>query len=144
MVVDVVKNNGYKWSIKDDVYFKGYFTYLDSEIQIYREESAINELKRINTIEELTELLKRIDGAFAFIIKKGETLFAAVDRARSIPLYFSQEAGVVSDHGDSVKAKLGDMANIDEEQYTYLFASGYTLGNETVYSEIKQLDLGEV
>jgi asparagine synthase (glutamine-hydrolysing) len=142
--VQLVKNDGYKWIISDGVFFKGYFQYLNGDNTVFLNMSAINEIGSIDSLEAFIAFLKRIDGSYAVVIQKDGYTFAAVDRARSIALYYHTGGGVVSDSSEYIREHTGiEKQDVEPDAFLELFATDYIIGNDTVYTEIKQLDIGQ-
>lgn len=87
--------------------------------------------------------LRECDGVFAVIVKKGGKYWAAVDVARSMPLYYASDLSCISDRSDEVRKFL----KIDPEGTDYLrtlelFKTTIITYDKTIYSEIKQLEMG--
>lgn len=146
MKVVLVKNQGYKWfNCNNESFFKGYF-FDDSGI-LYRGENALDRIsKEVNNPESLVDFLRKIDGLFSFVVKTDSHLFCAVDKARSLPLFFNDRGGesIISDSAEVIRKKLNiEQENVDKYCYLSFYAKGYLDRNYTVYSEIKQLDCGE-
>lgn len=137
-------NEGYQWYGKDDVFFKGYLINRSSN-ELYRGEDAVGLLQSMASIEELVDLLKLSEGVFAIVINKKKITTIAVDRARSIPLFYSKDGAVVSDSAEAIREELRiDQKDVDRDAYLALYAKTYLFGDKTTYSQIKQLDLGEI
>lgn len=144
MKVIITKNSGYKWYSDKQVYFKGYFQ-LDGEPKVYATQEATDFLSHVETYEQLQECLKRIDGVYSFVIQKPNCVLAAVDRSRSMPLFFDKKATVISDSAEEIRKELNIAAeNVDENQYLALMSADYLIFDHTVYADIRQLDVGEV
>ena len=146
MKVLLVKNQGYKWfSAKDEIFFKGYF--FDEQGELYRDYAAIEKLLHdIMDVDSLVCFLKKIDGIFSFIVKHDGYYYCAVDKARSLPLFFSEQGGdaIISDSAEVIRKELDiSPENVDKYCYLSFYAKGYLDRNYTVYSQIKQLDCGE-
>lgn len=137
-------NYGYKWTNHNRVSFKGYIQNRISGM-VFKALDATKQFECINSLEELTDYLKLVEGVFSVVIECDDgTILAAVDRSRSMPLYYSMKLGIVSDNAQLIiDNNLNYNFEIDENQYMALFASDYLFGRHTVYKEIEQLDLGE-
>jgi asparagine synthase (glutamine-hydrolysing) len=83
-------------------------------------------------------------GHFALVIDNVDTVFAAVDRVRSIPLFYGSCDGqfYLSDDARWVKAKMNefkpDPLAIAEFRY-----AGFVTGPDTLFPNVKQLQAGE-
>lgn len=134
---------GYIWTKKGDSYFRGYIQSQTGEVKRGRE--AISYLEEGLAIDSLCEKLKDLYGTFAFISKKGEDVYAATDIARSMPIYFSKDLSVISDSSEIVREQLGiEKENIDFRRAAEFFDTTYVAHDNTVYSDIKQVEMGTV
>jgi len=94
--------------------------------------------------QKLSEVLSELNGNFAIIIRTKKWLFAAVDRIRSIPLFYGIKDGhaFLSDDAYWVKGRSSkdkpDLLNVKEFMLT-----GYITGSDTFFPEVKQLQAGE-
>jgi asparagine synthase (glutamine-hydrolysing) len=141
MEVILKHNEGYKWTTIDGVSFKGYFV-TRSTNNVLKGEDAVKALSEIYDMASLLAFLKEQEGSFAIVIDHGDFKAMAVDRARSMPLFFSQDGTFVSDSAEEIRIKLGiAKEDVDETYYKAFFAKTYLFGDVTVYSSIKQLDL---
>ena len=142
-MIKVNKNSGYRWFKSDQICFKGYLISVEDG-KIFKDNSAIFELKKIKNFDDFCQFLKTIDGNFATIIEKEDHIWAAVDIARSIPIFYSIDGEYVSDSAEDIRMQLKIPAeNVDADNYLELVANDYLFGNKTVYSQILQLDLGQ-
>lgn len=140
----LVKNQGYKWLENGEgIAFKGYF--FDENGELYRGEEAIKVIN--STVKEagsFVDFLKSIDGVFSIIINRIDGCFCAVDKARSFPVFFDFNGSVVSDSAEKIRKEDNiSPEDVDKDLYLSFYAKGYVDGNNTVYSQIKQLDCGE-
>lgn len=136
-------NKGYKWYALGDIYFRGYL--IESDGTLYKKNEAIRYFHDVEDLDSLRSKLKHVDGVFSLIIKKKNTLLCAVDRARSLPIFFANSGNIISDSAEVIRSFLSiKPENVDEDSYLALYAKGYVAGNNTVYEEIKQLDCGEL
>ncbi|MEM8970658.1 MAG: asparagine synthase C-terminal domain-containing protein [Pseudomonadota bacterium] len=97
--------------------------------------------------ESVLSWLNGLDGHFSLIVKGSEFTFAAVDPVRSLPIIWTQsENGVVlSDDGPAIEKRLGlDASVINPSMARAVALSGFTIGNSTLYPQVKQLGPGEV
>ncbi len=139
-----VKENGYKWFKKDNVYFRGYIVKDDSKGQIFRGEDAINLLNQIESYDEFDRFLGSSDGLFSIIIEKNNVVWIAVDIARSMPLYFSADGSIVSDSSEYIRKTMNiDRSNINQLRAVEMLATEFVAHNNTMYDSIKQLNIGQ-
>lgn len=96
------------------------------------------------TFEFFKEKIKALNGNFIIIARDGNSCLAAVDRVRSIPLFYTKKGGsfYISDRADWIKQEYGchlpDKASRDE-----FLCTGYVTGGDTIFRDIKQLQAGE-
>jgi len=140
-MIRLIKNNGYKWVSKDGVHFKGFFFVGDI---LYKPPEAICYFKNVENKEHFLELIRNLNGSFSVVIEREMKVFAAVDRARSMPLYFSDDFQIISDCSEDIRKLLGIEKQAVNRTHLYeLLANNYLMFNKTVYSEIRQLNLGQ-
>ena len=90
------------------------------------------------------EGLKQMNGFYALIKKKDQQLFAAVDRLRSIPLFYAK-VGLdfyLSDSADWVRHQVGN-SEMDPVAREEFLLTGYVTGSDTLFPDVKQLQAGE-
>lgn len=142
MQICCVHNRGYSWVHKNSVYFKGYF-YLDDDVGPVREDDAVFLLSRIKSFDEFVSFLAGIDGQYAVIIEKEDVVWAAVDVARSIPLYYSVDGSIVSDSSEHIRRVLSvQPEKVNSRRLLELYGSAFVANENTVYDEIKQVEEG--
>lgn len=138
-----LKNKGYKWSVKNNIYFKGYLFNLTTKC-VLKENDAINYFVNILTFDDFLIKLKNVDGVFSVICDNKNVIWAAVDISRSMPIYFSVNSEYISDSSELIRAELNiPKENIDKTRALEMLNSALIAQNNTIYSQIKQLDLGQ-
>ena len=85
--------------------------------------------------EKCASLVRSLNGSFMFCIESPSFVLAAVDKVRSIPLYYTEESIT-----DSIRP--GGM--LDPTGCNELLSSGYTVGSRTVYADWHALEPGEL
>jgi len=118
--------------------------------KFYREDSFPSPLSKIATLldhknsEGLSSYLRQLNGFFAVVVQNDQAVFAAVDRVRSIPLFYGQAKGQVflSDEAEWVRQSIGDSEVNSVARQEFLFA-GYVTGRETLFPRVCQLQAGE-
>ncbi|MCC5881194.1 MAG: hypothetical protein JJU25_00960 [Halomonas sp.] len=85
-----------------------------------------------------------LNGFYAIVRHTDNAMVAAVDRIRSIPLFYGVHAGNVflSDDADWVRQQVGE-EHIDEEARAEFELAGYVTGSDTLFRRVKQLRAGE-
>lgn len=93
--------------------------------------------------KELIEFLERLNGEFAIVIDAGDRIFCAVDKLRSIPLFYSLEEDdfLLTDTAYFLKDKSNFRLN--EKNAAEFMVAGYVTGEETLFDGIKQVKNGE-
>jgi asparagine synthase (glutamine-hydrolysing) len=138
----LLKNNsGFKWLNQDGISFKGYFkrnTYFFNSNNLYE---INNEFRRQ---DKFLSFLNEANGFFAIVNEDEKYIFAAVDRVRSIPLFYAQKNGkfYLSDDARWIRDKVKDQ-DLDEISKTEFLLTGYVTGKDTLYPNVKQLQAGE-
>jgi len=98
------------------------------------------------SVKELKHWLASILGHFAFVMKGRDWVVAAVDRIRSIPLVWAFDGAcvVLSQEGTPLvhRLKLGP-ADCDHDAIIAVALAGFTIGNATVFKDVRQLGPGQ-
>lgn len=92
------------------------------------------------------KLLRKADGHFAFACEwESGRVLAAVDRMRTIPLAYAHgpESWIVDDQALRLQRSLRAEEPDSEASLEFAMA-GYTLGRDSLFKEIKQLQTGEL
>lgn len=132
-------NYGFKWFEKDQLKVKGWV--IDESGKSYRDGDLVDYFSSVKSVEDLKALLSNTTGHFAAIFIFDDCLIAAVDRGRSLPLYFKNEKGHVqiADSGFSLNESEYDPYSFEE----YL-AAGHVTQNKTLLKNISQIGAGEI
>lgn len=128
-------------------YFKGDLFYKNDILtaeKLMHLISSMNLTSRKCELHELQTFLKDLNGEYALIIESPHEVICAVDRVRSIPLFYSlnNEHFIISDDAYYIKNKI--KPNLKEENAAEFLVTGYVTGNETLFENINQLQAGEV
>jgi len=88
--------------------------------------------------------LPRLNGSFALVAQTSEGVFAAMDRLRSIPLFYGirGKAFLLSDDVDQVLRFVGDTC-LDDLSVNEFLLTGYVTGADTLFPNVKQIQAGE-
>jgi len=108
-------------------------------------DEILGHLNRKKSLDDaLFSLIKKNKGCFSIIIVAESYVFAAVDRVRGYPLYYSNSTNkvFVSNSSSKIFSQLCD-PELNQESLLTFSMSGYVFGKETLYSEIKQMQAGE-
>lgn len=135
-------NHGFEWIKSENAYVKGYG--FDSNGIFYTGEKLLNYFNDFRDKKEFINKLEEINGSFAVVIIKNHNVYLAVDRVRSIPLYYSMkgEKILVSDNAQWIKEQL-NVVEINSISLLEFQLTGYTVGDSTLFKEIKQVQAGE-
>lgn len=87
--------------------------------------------------ENLARLLRGANGQFAVVVRREGFCAAAVDRIRSIPLYYSNDA--IGDQPYGLLQELGNFDRIALQEYR---ACGNTFAGKTLFESIRQVPAG--
>jgi len=101
-------------------------------------------IKGVKPNEVLERELKHLNGSFALVIKTSDCTLAAVDRLRSIPLFYGSNGNglILSNNADRVRRFVGDVSTGDLATKEFLL-TGYVTGRDTLYPHVKQIQAGE-
>ena len=97
-----------------------------------------------STKEEFIKGIQELNGFYALISRQGRQLFVAVDRVRSIPLFYAQKVNefYLSDSADWVREQVGN-TELDPMAKDEFLLTGYVTGPDTLFSDVKQIQAGE-
>ena len=143
MEVFCIRDRGYKWVEHDGSYFRGYIQLYDEADTVLRGREAVGYFASAASFEEFTDKLKACDGVFVVIIRKDGKCWAAVDIARSMPLYYASDCSCISDSSEEVR-KFKGIAPEDTDylRTIELYKKGYIVNDKTIYVGIRQLEMG--
>lgn len=97
-----------------------------------------------NREKEIEGSLDKLNGEFAFVAETKDNIFCAVDKVRSIPLFYIKTKNnfVISDSAYYLKDKINQ--HLNEKKAAEFMVAGFVTGNETLFDDIKQIKNGEV
>ncbi len=109
-------------------------------------EKAFMEKVRLQpTVQDLATLLQKLNGFFSLIDQTEAQVVAAVDRVRSMPLFYTVKDGdfFISDSGAYIRGlfPIHDNEDLAEEEF---LLTGYVTGKDTLSPKVKQIQAGEV
>jgi asparagine synthase (glutamine-hydrolysing) len=101
-------------------------------------------------IRDVVGVVRELNGSFAVTVRARDGVFAAVDRLRSIPLFYGgrrEEGGArselkVSDDAFWVRQQTGD-TSIDPVSEGEFIRAGYVFGRHTLSPSVRQLEPGQ-
>ena len=108
-------------------------------------EDLLNYVSSWETAEEWKQGLLDLNGFYAIIIIKNNKVFAAVDRIRSLPLFYGLHEGnlFISNDARWVREQVGDK-EIDSLAKEEFLLTGFVVGSDTLFPSVKQIQAGEV
>jgi asparagine synthase (glutamine-hydrolysing) len=111
----------------------------------YSEDDLLDLISEWDEEKHFYDGLTQINGFYALIKKKDHQLIAAVDRLRSIPLFYAKVGTnfFLSDCADWIRQQVGnnEMDALAREEF---LLTGYVTGSDTLYHDVKQLQAGEM
>jgi asparagine synthase (glutamine-hydrolysing) len=130
----------YKWFCKDDIRVAGFI--LEGS-EYLREERLADHFKGIDSLNDFKTKLLSSNGQFSVIIKKGNEIWAACDRLRNYPLFYTQgdKELVLSDNCYFCLNQSG-IKKINLAAETAFLAAGYVPGNLTLINNVFQVEAG--
>lgn len=141
MDVYLKEKTEYQWIADEHIKFKGYF-FLDEEF--YSGSNAINCLRAQKNDTDMKSLLVRMNGSFCFVLENENQTICAVDRLRSLPLFYTRNDGNMQ-IGDDVDALVKNMPvrNILEiSEKEFISTSLFVTGNKTLLEGLYQVEAG--
>jgi len=139
--INLQYNKGFKWNNSENIHSKGYL--FDEKDNLYQGQN-LNLYFNCISEDVFRNKIKLANGSFAVITENKNTLLVAVDRLRSIPLFYSLKNNIfyLSDNAYWIKDKLAlkELDKISEQEF---LLTGYVTGKDTLFSEIKQIQAGE-
>jgi len=133
-------NSARAW-IRGSVYLNKKFHRSDNASSLF---STIETVWGNEHVADISNFLAQLNGFFAIVVQRGQNCFAAVDRVRSIPLFYGQVNGQIflSDDAEYIRKSVGDIEIDPLARQEFLF-TGYVTGNETLFPNVRQLQAGE-
>jgi len=140
---DEVKRNSYSLRMRG-------YAFIDD--QYYSEDSLVryvsDHLEKVSAEERvsfLKDLIPQLSGCWALIYETDSNVLAAVDRLRSIPLFYAVDNGkfFLSDNAKKVLKCLNN-AELDDICAAEFLVTGYVTGKDTLYKGLYQIQPGEI
>ncbi len=142
MKVVTVRQEGFKWVQNKGVYVKGF---LFVEYVLLQGEDLAQFIATLHDITAFEKFIAVANGSFALIVNRPGLRVAAVDRLRSLPLFFAEYHGlmVVGDDAERVRETAGLPIQSDWRSLQEFGLTGFVLGSDTLISGLRQLRAGE-
>ncbi|HAM11708.1 MAG: hypothetical protein A2X04_04100 [Bacteroidetes bacterium GWF2_41_9] len=129
------------WSYNDDVWVTGFIREGNS---YFKDSELLRYFSGIDSIEEFKRILIEANGQFTVIIRKSDELWAASDRLRNYPVFYSWINGefIISDDCYVLADLLPDKT-LNRVASDCFLSAGFTLNNLTLIKSICQVEAGE-
>ena len=141
-IIHLEHNTGFSWHKNKTTFIKGYF--FDSNNRLYDNEDMLNYFSDIKCKTDFVSKIKNINGLFSVVIQDLNTIYIASDTSRIFPLfYFSNDQVLhISDSIHQIKSTytIEERNTSAEKEFEGV---GYTLGDETLISNIYQTQSNE-
>ena len=139
----LTRNKGFKWVENGSIYFKGYHSFRD-QINSIDQDKLFAYFSNVRDVSHFSNLIKDINGCYSIIVKENNKTYIAVDRVRSIPLFFSMQNNMfyVSDSLVAIK-KITGINTINKWSSVEFQHTGYVSLSHTLFDQIYQLQAGE-
>ncbi|MEA5598798.1 asparagine synthetase B family protein [Rivularia sp. UHCC 0363] len=147
--IKLTQNYGFQWLVysKDniEIWFKGFAFYEESFLELSNLVDLVLPIVDNSSWDKLSELIKNMNGSFALVIKTEQVIVAAVDRLRSIPLFYGEHQNILylSDDAHWVREKVRD-TEMNDLNVTEFLLTAYVTGQETLFPNLKQIQAGEI
>lgn len=135
-MINLCNDRGFKWVQNQKNFFKGYGFNINSNYDFLK--------KEFNNYNEIVNELRNSKGFFSIVYEDEKVIFAAVDRVRSIPLFYGVKNGelFLSDNARWILDKVNNKRT-DEVSKAEFYLTGYVTGRDTLYESVKQIQAGE-
>jgi asparagine synthase (glutamine-hydrolysing) len=119
--------------------------YLKGVLYSHTVSNILDIIKSISK-KDVANFINSLDGHFAIVVQKEDFSFIAVDKIRSTQIFFTkiEDKFYVDYNPKKLVKKIGFKKDIKSDAVLELFMSGYTIGNHTVYKNLKSLKAGEL
>jgi asparagine synthase (glutamine-hydrolysing) len=140
--IKLTYNKGYKWISSNNIFVKGYI--FTPENKLLKNEGLIKYFSDACSFADFQTKLKTANGLFSVAIRKENSLWVAIDHARSFPLFYYHQKDdfFLTDNPDELGKENIPMV-LDENNAVIFSHSGFTIGNKTLLKDILQLQAGE-
>ena len=135
-------NDGFRWIQTGKVSFKGYI--LDYGGKFMTGKAAARTFEDVESLEQLSDLLSRLDGAWSVLIRTRAGLLVGVDPMRMFPLFFTK-SGKQWQIADSAEALLKYVpdSEINHRVLPEFLSAGFVMGKDTLVTGICKTNAAE-
>ncbi|WP_165963011.1 asparagine synthase C-terminal domain-containing protein [Pigmentiphaga sp. D-2] len=131
----LINNNGFSWFTTEKIKAKGY---LFADSALYSQSDILKYFSDIKNKADFVQKLQIANGSFAVVLEIDGIIYAAVDKLRSIPLFFNVQTGQICD-----SIPLGIDQPLNSDAVDSFLLTGYTVGNSTLLDTYSQVQAGE-
>ncbi len=112
---------------------------------LFRNNELLELISSWSTEIQFVTGIEQLNGSYLIVRNNGNQILAAVDRLRSIPIFYGQKGSdfFLSDSAEWVRNQIEDSEFDLIAKEEFLF-TGYVTGSDTLYPNVKQLQAGEV
>jgi len=142
ILIKVTCTQGFHWRAREGVFAKG--VAYDGDLNMLDSAGLVEHFASVDSCVEFERKLLSLNGNFAVVIRHNKKLYAGVDRARSIPLFygFKGEQCLVADNAQDIACELS-ADRICAESLAQFKVTGYTLGEQTLYEGVLGMEPGQ-
>jgi asparagine synthase (glutamine-hydrolysing) len=131
----------YEWYIRDNVWVTGFIR--RGEFYLSGNE-LLDCFQDIDSERKFEHALKSVNGQFSVIIKAKDAIFAATDRLRNFPLFYSRINNLPVICDDCYKlAESFPVQSLNMNAFNCFLSSGFVVNNLTLLKDIFQVEAGE-
>ncbi len=138
--IELTNNKGFKWYESNGIQFKGYL--FDDGKYLAGYEAVDHIRSRFQNTIPKKEILKDLNGIFAFVLTLNKDVLICADRTRSFPLFYTKSDTLIR-ISDDPKNLRSDNSQLNAEAVKIFLYTGYTTGSSTLYKDILQVHAGE-
>ena len=141
-IINLTYNKGFKWFEDDGIHVKGFI--FDKKNNYYKENELIRYFENVTDINSFRNKISETNGMFTVIISKNGYTFLGSDIIRSFPLFYLQSGKLthISDNCHSLSTLYNKKP--DKLSEAEFLASGFTMGDSTLFEDIKQVQPGQI
>lgn len=131
----------FQWHTRNGIHVTGFIREGDRYL---RNQELLDYFSGTDSIEIFGNKLRSANGQFSVIIKSEDNIWAATDRFRNYPLFYTRinEEFFISDSCYTLTDKL-PVKRLNPIAVNCFLAAGYTVNNLTLISEVYQVEAGE-
>jgi len=124
------------WHKNNDIAVRGYC--FNNENNFYEGEKLLQLFASVKNENDFYQLLQSINGIFSVVVQIGDCLFAASDKSRVIPLFYSSDNEIFS-ISDNPYNLLSENPKIDKEAAQEFLLSTFMLDEKTLIDGVFQI-----